>query len=910
MTEHPQIQNLLVCLAAIAAALVSFGQSAPRPAFYVSTKGNDAWSGRLPDPNAAGTDGPFATLERARDEMRRMKQAGKLPRRGVTVEIRGGVYERSRPFELTAADSGTAESRVVYRARPGEVVRLIGGKVIGGFRPVADPSALAQFDAAARGKVMQADLRAQGVTSFGSPSGGGLELFFQAKPMTLARWPNEGFVKIVDVLGKATPISRGRKTHKVGKFTYAGDRPKRWAKEKDLWVHGYWYHDWSDQRHKVKRLDAERRLIEVCPPYHGYGYRKGKYFYAFNLLSEIDSPGEWYLDREAGVLYFWPPSAISDGDVIVSVLPTLVTLKDASHVSLRGVTMEATRSTAAVMRGGTRNLIVGCTLRNLGSWAASISGGTANGVVGCDIHDTGSGGVVLSGGNRATLTPAGHFAENNHIHHYARIRRVYQPGIRLSGVGNRASHNLIHNAPHMGMGFGGNDHVIEFNEIHSVCYESNDAGAIYTGRDWAQRGTIIRHNYLHHICGFRARGCVGVYLDDAFSGTTIYGNLFYKVTRAAMIGGGRDNTIENNTFVDCRPAVHVDARGLGWAKGYISPGGGWHMRDKLKKIGYDRPPHSTKYPHLANILEDDPHAPKYSLVARNVSVGGKWDGIHGKARPYVTDQDNLVDKDPLFVDRAQENFQLRGDSPAYRLGFKRIPIEKIGLYQDARRASWPVKHTVRPMPPPPPPPRRKGPRPVFKVLKAKSPVAVDGAISPAEWAGADPKKAMIVQEGIRADKVKPRSLAWLSHDSENLYVAILNEVDASQPLKMGPTWGQDDAVEVALRNPAAGKNAPIFVLRGFPNGHFESSTEAGAPADAAKKAGLGVQFAAKVLDKARWTAEYQISFAALGIDPAKQTKFPFNLSVRKTADSLWLMWCGTYGYTWAVDKAGTIVLER
>ena len=109
--------------------------------------------------------------------------------------------------------------------------------------------------------------------------------------------------------------------------------------------------------------------------------------------------------------------------------------------------------------------------------------------------------------------------------------------------------------------------MIEFNEIHNVCYESNDAGAIYTGRNWTMRGTVIRNNYLHHISGFEGRGCVGVYLDDMFCGTEISGNLFYRVTRAAMIGGGRDCLVKNNLFVDCKPALHIDARALGWAGG-------------------------------------------------------------------------------------------------------------------------------------------------------------------------------------------------------------------------------------------------------------------------------------------------------------------------------------------------------
>ena len=123
--------------------------------------------------------------------------------------------------------------------------------------------------------------------------------------------------------------------------------------------------------------------------------------------------------------------------------------------------------------------------------------------------------IALSGGDRITLAPAGLAAENNHIHHYSRWNRICRPAVSLDGVGNRVAHNLIDNAPHQAISFGGNDHLIELNEIHSVCYESNDAGAIYSGRNWTMRGTVIRHNYFHHINGFEGRGCVGVYLDDS-----------------------------------------------------------------------------------------------------------------------------------------------------------------------------------------------------------------------------------------------------------------------------------------------------------------------------------------------------------------------------------------------------------
>ena len=881
--------------------------SAAPLALFVGPGGNDAWSGQAATAGAAGT-GPFATLARARNEIRTLKQAGPLPAGGVVVEVAAGVYELAQTLELAAADSGTAAAPIVYRAAAGAEVRLVGGRQVTNFVPVTDAAVLARLDESARGKVFQADLQALDITNFGEVAADGqrLEVFFQDKPMTLARWPNEGFVRIVDLVGGSPLTSHGIPGDKIGKFIYDGERPSRWLGEPDAWLHGYWFWDWSDQRQQIESIDPEKHTIALKPPYHGYGYRKNQWYYALNLLAELDAPGEWYLDRTGGVLYFWPPAPLEQGRTVVSLLPELVSCKDTSYVTLRGMILEATRGTAVAIAGGNGMRVVGCVIRNTGTSAVSATG-TDHGVIGCDIYETGGAGITLSGGDRQTLTPARNFAENNHVHHYARWSRVYKPGISLYGVGNRASHNLIDNAPHMAMGFGGNDHLIEFNEIHSVCYESNDAGAIYTGRDWSMCGTVIRNNYLHHLNGFEGRGCVGVYLDDQFGGTLVSGNLFYKVTRAAMIGGGRDCTIENNIFVDCVPATHVDSRGLGWAAG-----GREDLETKLKAFAYQTPPWSERYPQLVNLLNDEPMAPKGNLIARNVCVGGRWGDFDAKAKPLVTFQDNLLDQDPRFVDAERQNFALREDSPAWKLGFKALPITEMGLYADEARASWPVVSTVRPMSEPPRVARalpRAAPV-VFRVPRLPAPVTIDGALTPAEWFGADTARGMVIEQGIRGEKVSPPSTAWLAWDDEALYVAVANAINPKFPIRPGNQWGQDDAVELAWCNPAAGPEAPILVLRGYPSGHVESSAEAGAPAAALKRALEGVQYQARLVDATCWTSEWRIPFAALGLDPAKHTRLQFNLSVRKSADALWVEWQGTADCTWEVGQAGILELTR
>ncbi|MBW7864279.1 MAG: right-handed parallel beta-helix repeat-containing protein [Candidatus Hydrogenedentes bacterium] len=677
--------GLVLC--AVMAGGMAFGQ-VPGMRLYVSPGGDDTATGAHPTVDGSALEGPLATLEGARRAVRRHIERGGVPAGGIEVLLRGGEYPLADAVRFEAADSGRAGAPVVYRAVPGETVVLSGGRTVGGFGPVTDPDALQRLDPEALPHVVQADLRAAGVTEYGEASDGALQVYFRGRPMTLSRWPNEGFVKIAGLVEKDGHKIHGIPGSLTGKFNYAEDRPARWVDEKDPWLHGYWFWDWSDQRQKIAAISTETKTIEVAQPYHSYGYRVGQWYYAFNMLCELDSPGEWHVDREKGLLFFWPPEPLTAGDVMVSLVKSAAEFDGASHITLRGLTFEGFRGTALRVSGGGGVRIAGCTLRNISGGAVGVGGGTGHTVYGCDIYGMGHNGISLNGGDRTTLTPAGHTAENNHIRDYGRWSRMYQTAVYISGVGNRVLRNLIHDAPHMAVGFSGNDHLIEGNEIHHVCLESNDAGAIYAGRDWTMRGNVIRGNYLHDIQGFENRGCVGVYLDDMFAAADITHNLFVRVTAAAFIGGGRDCAVENNIFVDCTPAVHVDARALGWAHYHADE---WikeaEEKGTLSGIAYNKPPYSERYPELPRILDEEPKAPRGIRVARNICAGGKWDRIEEKARPGIAMTDNLLDADPKFVDPEKGDYRLRPDSPALALGFEPLDFGKMGIYASEERAS-------------------------------------------------------------------------------------------------------------------------------------------------------------------------------------------------------------------------------
>ncbi len=907
---------------------------------FVATDGSDDGPGTA--------EAPFATPHRAAQAVRAMKAAGGLPDGGVTVWLRGGTYYLDAPLALGADDAGAEGSPVVFRAYADEDVTLSAGRPVpaDAFAPVTDAAILDRLVPEARGQVLQADLRALGIPGdvaalpdrfrgFTGEHPVLLEVFMAGERMQLARWPNDGFAHFDEIVDSGSGLRDREGPERPGVFSYTGERPGRWRVEDGVWLEGYWARAYLCTDVRVGAIDTQAKQITFAVPLHyGLDTWGAKRFFAFNVLEELDMPGEWFLDRATDALYFWPPAPLDEAEVAVSALTEpIVTMDGASHVTLRGLTIECGRLDAVAIRNGTGCRVVGCEIRNTGRHAVEIAGGTDHGVIGCDIHHTGYGGVQMSGGDRQTLEPAGHFAENNHIHHTSVIKRTHAGPLSLRGVGCRASHNLIHHEPHSAVWYRGNDHVMDFNEIYWCHTETSEGGVFYTGRNWTYRGNVIRHNYIHHINDSLEGSPTSVnvvHLDDAVSGTTFVGNVCYLCGRGVSICGGPDNIVENNIFADCKLGVALSDRGLQWWTYTRHPDGTVTAIDTrtgrpsttllrtLEQVPYTEPPW-TKYPHLADFLspERDPvGAPWFCRIERNISVGaGQWLSVsRGVADEWVTIADNWDDGDPGFVDLAAGDFHLRDGAPALAIGFEPIPLEEIGLYEDETRASWPVT--------PEPPPEGWRPRwliqaeqertmtavPVLPVRRVAGPITIDGEVSDAEWdADGSRPQAQLLQLVDGSQSPLP-STAWVEVDDEHLYVAFVNTVDAEEGVGHGQRWGQDDAVEIALAPVTGTQIGDILVLRGYPNGHAESSDEAGAPRALVERAMQGVRYAASIVKQDEWHAEWRIPLASLGVDPATHPRLLFNLSVRKPAGDLWVMWRGSRAHTWEVRRGGLLWL--
>lgn len=703
---------------------------------------------------AEGADGskkaPFTTLEEARDNIRAQRKKGMIAsNQSVTVYINPGTYHVRKSFTLGAEDSGTPGAPVVYRARKRGKARFYGGVTLSpeSFKAVSDKIVLERLDPLARSRVVVCDISEyapkEGFPAFQSAYRGVPSdplLYVNRRPMTIARWPNleddaggwASFTQVVDT-GKADPDSADpakRRDH-PGAFIFDDARPLRWDIEKGVWLFGYWTHDWSDETIRIAAYDRTKKIIQLAEE-HNYGImsgtwgRKERRFYALNLLEELDAPGEWFLDRAENLLYFYPEAGFESAQIILTTLiDPMIRMAGAKHVKFQELIFEYGHSLGLSIDQAQDVQVEGCVVANFAANGIALNGYN-NVIRSCDVFHIGRAGITVNGGDRKTLSNANNIIENNHVHHFGMFQRTYAPGIGLQGCGQIVRHNCIHDAPHTAVLYGGNEHLLEFNEVYRVVMETGDAGAFYTGRDWTTQGNILRYNYVHHLGGGDADhvNTMGFYFDDCDCGDDVIGNIFFRAGRAIMIGGGREHPVVNNLVVECPIALHIDARGMTW-KNWNQPGGSWWLEDKAEKLNYKQPPWSERYPRLARIMEDSPREPLYNPIRNNVFVDcereicsfdekvmGLMDkfeiennlaiatattnkiplkaGIHG-FKTLNGSPENPIDLG--FKDLDAGDFNLRWRAKLLKLAphFKEIPFDKIGLYRDDFRRKLPSR---------------------------------------------------------------------------------------------------------------------------------------------------------------------------------------------------------------------------
>lgn len=480
------------------------------------------------------------------------------------------------------------------------------------------------------------------------------ELFVDSMPMNISQYPKKGsFLEIIDY-GEVEKNEWNEDCGKIDSgFYYDTTRPNNWDDNNNIWVHGYWSWDWANTYERIDTLDKDKMFIKTHPPYGMYKYRKGQRFYFLNIPEEVTNPGDYCIDYDKNLIYFIPFYE-NPREVFLSVIDQpIFVIDDSSDICIDGFRMECVRGNMITVKNSSNIEIKNCEIRNVGNIAIKIEDSRDVLIEKMYIHDIGDSGVAVTGGDRATLKSANVIVRNCTFHDIAKWSRCYQPAISLYGVGLSAIGNLIHDCPHSGILYGGNEITITHNEIYRVVMETGDAGAIYSGRNYAWRGNVVSHNFIHHLGGV-GMGTMGIYNDDCLSGTYMEGNMFYKVNRAVFLGGGRDFTVLGNVFIDCTPSIEIDGRGTNDNPVWIKMVNGF-MRKQFYDVSPMSEPYISAYPELKTIHEYYENSvdgvtkiPPSALMEQNIICSERKIEY-----TWNTEDGEFVERDNVIIDKTQ-----------------------------------------------------------------------------------------------------------------------------------------------------------------------------------------------------------------------------------------------------------------
>ena len=713
------LSGAAVALAPNAAIAAPASQLPTKPAniiLHVATNGNDNWSGQFAAPNAVKTDGPLASLQAARDRLRQLRQQSAGQPRAATIWIHQGIYRLEQPLVIEPVDSGSVDAPVVYAAFPGEKPILSGGHAITGFKQ--------------NGKLWEAiipEVR-QGQWYF-------RQLWVNGQRRQRARSPNEGYHRIARLvpgppIPNAKPVARDR-------FIFAPGDIKPWARLNDVNV--ILMHSWETSIHPISAVDTASNMVIFAGPmkeWWSIGYwEDNQRYYVENALELLDQPGEWYLDRESGKLYYWPMPGEKLGRVEV-VAPRLTEFlritgnpdrgEFVSHVTFRGLTFHhadwkldpkgnsstqaAVEVPATIMADGALNCAIErCEIAHIGTYAIWFRRGCKDGRIQRNrLFDLGAGGIRVGEDKMAKTDVAESsriLVDNNHLYNGGRIYHGCVGIWVAQSSGNRISHNDIHDFYYTGISIGWNwglepnrtsNNVIELNHVHDLGHGvMSDAGLIYCLG--VSPGSVIRNNIFHDMWPYSkpALGW-GIYLDAQCGNYLVESNLVYNTYSGGLMfnNGGHEHVIRNNIFA--LSATHAL----------------WPYSEK-------RP--STFRRNIVYLTQGELFIPmgEHSLNQRiNAKEPlGDWDEnlywhtggideLRFYRRSFAEWQALGLDAhsriaDPQFVNPAKHDFRLKPSSPAFALGFQPLDLAQAGLYGDAEWVDEASHRYCKPNPLPP-----------------------------------------------------------------------------------------------------------------------------------------------------------------------------------------------------------------
>ena len=659
--------------------------------------------------SADGTEeSPLATMEGAKAMASSITASGK----SAKITFKGGTYPIISSISFGEEDSAPEGTKIIYAAEEEEKVVFSASKVISpsDLESVSDIQMLNRFPYEVRDKIRVIDLSEYQITasllnmnaySAGYP-GFPLGLYLNGVRQQVSRWPNEGFVKTGDVSEVGEDVTTGANSGKRAVFTYVEQAPDMWKNPSEAFVIGYlsneFHHEWA----RIGSVDADNKTITLSRPTK-YGVAADSRYAVINLPEEMDIPGEYYLEADNGLLYYYPPYELGENDSleINAFGGDILKINNAQNLVFDGITFCHSKGNGISINNSDSIGFYNCIVTGFGLAGIVVGseGASCNNITiaDCMITDVGYSGInIASSGQRSTHTSGNIVISGNTIYNTAFSGAGNDDAaleIGKNNVGVIARNNVIHGNDGYAVRVGGNANIICNNEIYNVIRDVGDAGAIYLWASWSEYGNIIENNFIHDIYNDVDGGTAGVYLDDWHSGTVVKGNIFSapdtgKNFRGILVGNGRDITLTNNMFVNTPSPMYLRDRygDSGWAPNMSV------LMPTVNQVDSTAEPFKTLYPAMANLKSEAETAyngsssqktafyrdfPKGTKVSDNLAVESGSYKIDSKFRTLGSVTNPVVTNDTsIFIDYENGNYKL-ADGVSAGLG-----LSSQGIFAD------------------------------------------------------------------------------------------------------------------------------------------------------------------------------------------------------------------------------------
>lgn len=705
---------------------------------FVSAVGDDSGDG--------SEEEPLRTLEKAIDVANEMREdSDKL----IEILLREGTYSVTNTIKII--NSQKDDTLLKISAYQDEKVTINAGVDIPlSAMSIADSDFTnAIIDKPNAGSVLQYNLKDAQIEDLGEISLRGhlisdekeaqAELSLNGEVQKLAGWPN----------GEYTGLIKPIDSNEYGKRTKSGiangcsfqvnyDRPSQWSKPEQAWLSGTIGPNYEFDYYPVSRFDSEEKRVYLSRGALEKYYTEPYYRFE-NVPEELDEPGEYYIDRQSGMLYFYPPEDAPKDSVLTITMSTptldvsgkapnsMFRIENSKNIVFENLIFKGGRGSAITGKNNSNIQFINCEINSFGENGIRFDASTDIKISDCKIHDVGQDGILfVSCGNYKTLSPSNIVVSNNDIYNFARLERSYKTGIDFGYrcVGATAANNHIHNGPHAGMIFYGVNNDIYGNEFDNLVTEFSDMDALYCNNSnypW-ERGNKIHNNYFHDIGKSSMNGrhqinVRAIRTDNRGCGLNIYENLFYNIGDGgngngnngigAITAEGTRNRIFNNLFVDCNEAyfntlqykeIKTADDGTLYPDTIINSSGvevantinGAKVADLKKQMENYLPVYGKQFPELYNYFYEHPNMSKTNEFKNNMIINiaiplsnfngtQNEEGFRGSQMLTAASGNYVSTSDPGFVSYDNGNLELSSSATLLVEGLPKFEMSSFGI---------------------------------------------------------------------------------------------------------------------------------------------------------------------------------------------------------------------------------------